>query len=386
MNKYLLLVLALIMFAVNVSGCGSGGGDASVGSGTTTVQGIAASGKPISSTVYMLSSSSNSALSVKTTTAGEFSIDTTGLQAPFIFKTVDSSNNVLFSYAKGPGNVNLNPLTTMAVAVAASSAGTSLNGLYNNGFTITASQMQSISNAMDTAAKNVAISLDTLLKTFCPAGSDLNTDFMSGSYAVNQQGLDDLFDKVVFTFSTDSVVITRKDNNANIFTAQFSDVMASGNTGTLIQSNIPVPAPLAANTVAGDTILTLGVHGSLPQGKLIKHISFILQLPLGTTVVTPQSMPPTLVNYIAIPAGTAMGSNIYPAPTLTSPYSGTLRVSMSSVAGFSTGDFLNLWYIGANSGWDVSSFKISDAVFYSDIYGGTPLQNLFIVPVKITIP
>lgn len=385
MNKYLLLVLALIMFTVSVSGCGSGDGDASVGSGTTTVQGIAASGKPISSTVYMLSASSTSALSVKTTAAGEFSIDTKGLQAPFIFKTVDSSNNVLFSYAKGPGNVNINPLTTIAVAVAASSAGTSLSGLYNNGFTITASQIQSISNAMDTATNNVAISLDTLLKTFCPAGSDLNTDFMSGTYAVNQQGLDDLFDKVVFTFSTDSVVITRQDNNASIFTAKLSDLMA-GNTGTLMQSNIPIPAPLAADTLPGDAILTLGVQGSLPQGKLIKHISFILQLPLGTTVVTPQSMPPTLVNYIAVPARTAMGSNTYPVPTLASPYSGTLRVSMSSVAGFSTGDFLNLWYIGANSGWDLSNFKISDAVFYSDIYGGTPLENLSIVPVKITIP
>ena len=381
MTKYSLLVLAFIILPFTIGGCGrKSGSDAPSAQTTTvqasTVQGIAAAGNPISGTVFLCDSTTNT-ISVKTTAAGEFSIDTTGLTAPFIIKSVDSLNNEMFSYADAPGTVNINPLTTLAVAVASGATDSaSLSALYDHctrGIATAITQMQ-----MMISTASITASLQPLLASYGSATANPFTD----PYLVNHQGLDDLFDKVVITLSTGTVIITRKDNNAAMFTASLGDL----STSAVNTNNIPAPSQYA---MPGNAQLKLKVQGVLPQGALIKNASFIIQLPSGITVVTPQSTPATLVNYMAVPIGTAVGSNIYPAPTL-SATNNNLQISMSSVTGFSIGDFLTIWYIDSSPYYmsmrNPSDFLISSVKIYSDIYKTQELQNLTIVPDSINLP
>ena len=391
MIKYSLLLLSFITLASIVSGCGSkSGSDATISQATTvqasTVQGIAAAGNPIAGTVILCDSSTNT-ISAKTTVAGEFSIDTTGLRAPFILKSVDNLNNEMFSYASAPGTVNINPLTTLAVAVASGATdSTSLTDLYDHYTKGTATAITQMQMIISTAS--ITTSLQPLLASFGAATANPFTD----PYLVNHQGLDDLFDKVAITISSGGtnssagmVVITRRDDNTPVFTALLSDLM----TGAVHTNNIPAPAPPANEMVPGNSQLTLKVQGVLPQGALIKNASFSIRLPSGITVVTRQSMPATLVDYMAIPIGTAVGSNLYPAPTLSAVNNNILQISLSSVTGFSAGDFLTIWYIDT-SPYSIhmrtpSDFTITDAKFYSDIYKSHELQNITIVPDSISI-
>lgn len=384
MIKYTLLVQVFITLALTISGCGHKSGSSAATEQTTTaqastVQGIAAAGSPISGTVT-LCDSATSTISAKTTAAGEYSIDITGMKPPFILKSVDISNHELYSYAAAPGTVNINPLTTLAVAIASGSTDSaSLSALYDrttqgNATALTQTQMI-ISTASITAA------LQPLLASYGAATADPFT----GPYLVNHQGIDDLFDKVIITLSTGSVVIASKDTNTPIFTAPLGDLM----TGSVNTNNIPTPAPSAQEVMPGNAELTLKLQGDLPQGTFIKNVSFSIQLPSGITVVTPESMPATLVNYMAIPIGTAVGANIYPAPSL-SATNNMLHISMSSLTGFSTGTFLTVWYIDslpyAMYSRTPADFKISGPKYYSDIYKNHELQNLTIVPDSITFP
>jgi hypothetical protein len=158
-------------------------------------------------------------------------------------------------------------------------------------------------------------------------------------------------------------------------------------TGAADTNNIPAPAPPINDVVPGNAQLTLKVQGVLPQGVLIKNASFSIRLPSGITVVTRQSMPATLVNYMAIPIGTAVGSNLYPAPTLSAVNNNILQISLSSVTGFSTEDFLTICFIDSSPYYTQtrtpSDFVISDSKLYSDIYKMQELQNLTVVPDSI---
>jgi hypothetical protein len=386
MAKHSLFLVALLTLTVNISGCGGGSSATSTTVTASTVQGIVAAGNPVSGTVYLSDSSTPvTAISAEITDAGEFSIDTKGLKPPFILKSVDSLNNMLFSYANAPGNVNINPLSTLAVAVAAGVADSnSLSILYDDytqGASSAITQMQGISKVITEASSHITSSLQPLLT---PYGAE-NADPLFGPYIVNNQGLDGLFNEVAITISNGTVVITRQDNNTTVFTASLSDLMTSASAGTVVTNNIPAPAPYV---LPGNAILRLKLQGSLPQGELVKNASFSIQLPLGTTVVTPASAPAVVTNTV-IPMGTATGANIYPTPTL-SPTNNTLQITMSSVSGFGTGNFLSIRYTDANTYYmhkrTPSDFVVSGSQFFSDIYKTQKLQKLTIVPDSITFP
>ncbi|MFA7060762.1 MAG: hypothetical protein WC156_08090 [Pedobacter sp.] len=414
MRKYSLLVPTLVALTLIIGGCGGGSGSTAASLTTklaSTVQGVAAAGSPISGTVdlYDLSDPVKK-ISAKTTDAGEFSIDTTGLTPPFILKTIDGSNNNLFSYASGPGTgtVNINPLTTVAVVVAAGvNDSNALAALYNNydpkdpqsgSSAITQMQQKKIFPVISNVAKNIATSLNLLLDTYCQLNdpttgkttATFTNDFMTGLYVANHLGLDDLFDKVAFTISKDSngmVAITRKDTNASVFPPPSPSPSYSNlSTGTLLTpTNIPAPTQYE---MPGNAVLTLKVQGALPQGTLIKNATFSIKLPLGITVVTTPSLEvgPAVVN-TTIPIGTAVGSNS--AATL-SATNGMLNITMSSVTGFNTGDFLTIRYTDSSIYYmhkrTPADFVISGSVLFSDIYKSQKLQNLTIVPSSIAFP
>jgi hypothetical protein len=135
--------------------------------------------------------------------------------------------------------------------------------------------------------------------------------------------------------------------------------------------------------------LTLKVLGNLPQGTSIKNASFSIKLPLGITVVTtPTPDSGTAIAETTIPVGTAAVVGTNSSATL-SATNGILNISLSSVTGFSTGDFLTIRYTDSSSyllpNRVASDFVISGTAFFADIYKNQKLLNLTVIPESIVL-
>src|ERR1039457_5070419 len=118
-----LLILAVVVFALN--GCGGGGS----GSSTPTVSGVAASGAPMTGTVFLKDSANHPEMSTTINSqTGVFSFDVSGTTAPYMLRT-----GTLYSMSSGPGTANINPMTHLMVADAAGFADMStMNAFYTN--------------------------------------------------------------------------------------------------------------------------------------------------------------------------------------------------------------------------------------------------------------
>lgn len=363
----------LLLVSLFLAACGSGGSSSSSSQAAvqaTAVAGIAAAGAPLAGKVHL----SDSSFKIYSSTSsinrdGSFSFDTTGMTAPFILRATDATGNDLYSFAKAPGIVNINPLTNLAVAVAAENR--NLSELYANHTNINI-----ISRAIPDAVSNVMLSLKELLA--CYKVDYYQCDPLYGPYQVNKQGLDGLFDDVSFTVSGGLVTIKKKDTQTTpIFNGVFSQMSSSKN-------NLPARKTYV---IPGNAELTLKVQGSLPSGTLIKNVIFSVQLPLGISVtLDPNDLEGlNAVENTAIPIGTATGSNVYPTPAF-SAVNNILTVSMTSVAGFSVGDFIKIRCIVSTpslaAATSANSFSVIASQFYPDIYKNTKLKGLTIVPDK----
>ncbi|HEX8949181.1 MAG TPA: hypothetical protein VF790_09490, partial [Dissulfurispiraceae bacterium] len=97
--------LVVMLFAlVFTLGCGGGGSSSSSGAagGGNVVQGVAAGGAPIVGKVYLKDSAGSAEKSTAIGGDGSYSIDVTGLTAPFILKadgTVNGVPTTLYSVA-----------------------------------------------------------------------------------------------------------------------------------------------------------------------------------------------------------------------------------------------------------------------------------------------
>lgn len=386
-------ILIAFLAVLVLTSCGGGGGatgtaaDPSNTVQTTVVEGIAAASAPMTGVVYLSDSmflNYSTATSKKPITApinqdGTFSIDVSGLKAPFMLRAVDNSGNILYSFAKTSGTANINPITNLAVAIAAGA--TSMQGLDGVFISHNSASMVDIANALPRAIANISSSLQPLLSLY---GAE-TADPFSGPYQVNSQGLDGLFDEVSFSISGATVTITRSDTNTTVFSSPVSILNFSANSAGLNPNNLPTPT---SYPTPGNAELTLQVQGNLPQGTLIKNVTFSLQLPLGVTVDIDPSDPTGLNAAVntAIPIGLAAGSNVYPSPSL-SATNNILTISMSSLDGFNTGEFLTIRLLFPDaslfSSTTANSFTVTASKFFSDIYKNNILKGLTITPVSL---
>lgn len=224
LSSIFLLIITLMMI-----GC-SGGGTASTPNNGSIVHGVAATGSPLVGTVY-LKDASNPAQELSKTIAadGSFSFDVTGLTKPFLLKAVGTSSGVnytLYSIVIAPGTANINPLSHMA-AMAANS-GQDLASLYNN---LTPSTLQAIQALYADALAAVVAKLKPL---FDANGISI-IDPVGGAYVANHEGLDALFDLLIFIINGTDITITNRTNSAIIYTSGTGDILS----GTINISNIP---------------------------------------------------------------------------------------------------------------------------------------------------
>lgn len=195
-------IVVLIVFLL--AGCSNGSGD-----GSTKLSGVAAAGAPISGTVY-LKDSSNPAKELSTPIAadGSFSFDVNGLTAPFLLKTVDTSNRnnlTLYSFAATAGIANINPLSNLALADA--SGDDDLAGLYISPNPI---KMQVIMNRLP----NAIATIQTVLQPTLTKLGVASAHFINDPFVTNHQGLDLLFDMVNFTAFSGVVTIFDRTENS----------------------------------------------------------------------------------------------------------------------------------------------------------------------------
>lgn len=219
----------LLVTVFLLSACG-GGSDTP----TVTVSGVAATGVPLTGTVYLKDSSNPSKeISRLISSDGSYSFDVTGLTAPFMLKAVGTANGqnyTLYSLAGTPGVANINPLSHLAIVRA--NYGVDPSSLYLN---LTAAQVQTIKDALVTIIPQIKTLLQQVLAQYGVS----TTDFISDKYVANHTGLDLLFDLISITTNNGSLIITNKLNSAPILTTTLS---ANTLSGQITADNIPVVA------------------------------------------------------------------------------------------------------------------------------------------------
>lgn len=237
MRRWLASLVSFVMFSmvvmVGLIGCGSGGGS-SVES--NAVSGVAAVGVPIVGSVTLKDSSVPAKeMSATVLPDGSYTIDTTGLTAPFLIKVVGVANNTnwtLYSFATGTGVANTNPITTAALIIA--SGGVIPSSLYGSP---TVATVHLIASKIQATISDIQAKLQPLLVAYNATSNPL-----TGHYLANHTGLDEVFDMVRFEMPTASTLNVRnKSTGSVLFTCQASDIK----NGTLDISKIP-PAPIRA--------------------------------------------------------------------------------------------------------------------------------------------
>jgi hypothetical protein len=230
------LILALVV--VTLTGCGGGGGgSADVGGAPPMVSGIAASGAPMTGTVFLKDSANNPEMSTTINAqTGAFSFDVSGKTAPYMLRA-----GTLYSMSSGPGTANINPMTHLMVADAAGFGDmTAMNAFYNSP---NATQMDTISGKMGTALLHMQQTMAPLLSAYGVA----NVNPVTGTIIIGQ-GMDRMFDDVKMTINASGTVSMMYVNGTVVYTGP----MASMSTGTMMSGNLVTPP--ATPTVSGISI------------------------------------------------------------------------------------------------------------------------------------
>jgi hypothetical protein len=243
MGKLSTLAVSFVLIAsLLLAGCGGGSSGASGDNngnnpaGPQSVTGVAATGSPLSGTVY-LKDSANPAkeLSKAINSDGSFTFDVTGLTAPFILKAVGTANGqnyTLYSCAGLPGIANINPLSHLAVVQA--NGGFDPTSLYA---APTLAQMQAIKTAMVTIIPQIQALLQQILSQY----GVTTTNFVSDAYVANHLGLDLLFDLISIQVSNGNLIMANKISGTAILAATLGSNTLTGN---IVMANLPaISAP-----------------------------------------------------------------------------------------------------------------------------------------------
>ena len=248
------MAVGLLLIGALIAGCGSGGGDGA-GVSPQAVSGVAATGSPLVGQVTLRDSSTVRKDKVTViANDGSFSIDVADMQGPFILKATGSADGVsrtMFSFADKPGTVNINPLSTVAVASAAG---------VDDPATVfdkpDAATLDKIKSGMPGSVNTLKLKLKVLLDGFSVASADPIRD----PFTADHTGLDGLFDNVKIVLAKGTLTITNATTGAVIFTAKVRDVASGRFTDN--DDDLPKPgprpaAPTGVTATGGDGQVTI---------------------------------------------------------------------------------------------------------------------------------
>jgi mono/diheme cytochrome c family protein len=246
--------LGVITIGALIAGCG-GGGD-SPGVSPQVVSGVAATGAPMAGGQVFLKDASSIQKQTTIDDVGVFSIDVTGMKAPFVLKatqTVGGFTRTMFSFADKPGTANVNPLSSVALANAAGVDDPAT--VFDNSDTAT---LDKVSAAMPDSIGKLRSQIMPLLADFSVSSS---VDPLKDDIKANHEGLDAVFDNVKIVLSGGTLTITNVNTGAVLFTADvkksFDDGDFNDNSEDLPKHDVTPPAAPTVTAVGGDGQVTI---------------------------------------------------------------------------------------------------------------------------------
>ncbi len=246
--------LPLTAILLVLSACGGGGGGSSSPPPTTTtppvtpvattVTGTAATGAAIQGTVVAIDVNGKTSPAATTNSStGAYTVDVSGMTAPFLLTITGSSGGRLVSLtsvATAAGQtVNLTPLTDLMVAVASGmSGGASLVDACTGTSVATACTDALKAAATGTKLKDAAAQVATMIAPLNAAG----TEPLNGSFTADGTGLDGVLDRVL--------VAPNASGQATVTLVATHDTIGQvGNSGALV-----VTAPTATQVQSADAV------------------------------------------------------------------------------------------------------------------------------------
>jgi hypothetical protein len=207
MNPYLLLPLLVLL----LTSCGSVENGST---GSASVSGIAAAGAPIVGQVFLVDANGEAAASSPVTIGndGNFTIDVSGLTAPFFLQAIgkprgSDTTMTLFSATPSAGTANVNPLSTVIVAVASGG---------ENPATVFSDPVSHAGSITTTSLQNATSSMRTMISQILADFGAATIDPIRDSVPANAEGLDALFDTVSFQLDTTLKTLTIVDRSGSI--------------------------------------------------------------------------------------------------------------------------------------------------------------------------
>lgn len=241
------VVMGLFVMAVfGMAGCGGSG----TSSPAPTVSGTASEGTLITGkTVKLKDANGISAIDGTTnSTTGIYSIDVTGLTAPFLVTVTGASGATYVSLAQAAGKANINPITTTVVALAAGNS--DVAALFTN---LKTSEITTINTNYAAKAALVTSSLQAALPSGITAANYFTGTITAGT------GMDAVFDTYRITVNPTNgiTVITKDAKAATVLTIPTTTVTANTSQAlpTIIidtNANTPLPTVNYSVVAAGD--------------------------------------------------------------------------------------------------------------------------------------
>jgi hypothetical protein len=205
------LGLVVTLLLLILAGCGGGGGP-TVSPTASTVSGVAATGSPILGTVTLTDKDGLQRGPFPTDTAGNFSIDVTGLSAPFILRADWVSGPqplALFSVATESGTANINPFTSLTLQLATGSDPAALFGRHG--------AKPDTSKIDDASISAAQLKIKGLFAPLCAKYGITDFNPLSGSYAATPENkLDTMLDLISITMDNGVLSITNKLDGSSI--------------------------------------------------------------------------------------------------------------------------------------------------------------------------
>jgi hypothetical protein len=193
LGEFVFLLATCTLLAL--AGCS----DSSSSHSAPTVSGIASTGAAIDGTVTLKDATGEEVGPQDIEPDGSFSFDVSGLTVPFVIKaTATDGTQNWYSYASDSGTGNVNPLTTLVLAMAVDSGDPA--DAYTDPSVVS-------DDKCDSALDNAQALFADLFSGF-GVGEDF--DPFTGDCTVNHDGIDALFDALDITVADGSLAITNK--------------------------------------------------------------------------------------------------------------------------------------------------------------------------------
>ncbi|MBU3556831.1 hypothetical protein ICN18_04230 [Polynucleobacter sp. Ross1-W9] len=278
MNSLRQLGIALACIIIlTLTACGGGGGSSSSSStpGSSSVSGVAATGAPLSGALILLTDKNGKTANTTANEDGTYSIDVTGLTAPFVIVATGAVGDAqttqasIVSDAPAAGSsstANINPLTN-AIATLLSS-GSDPAALSSNLGSVTATSISNATALLNTALGGLASA----------SGAKSNFNPMTDTATANGTGFDRLLDNLTFgvqpgtgaiLFAKDGATI---DDMAPTSTAPSPSTPNSSNA-LLIASNTSSLSALPSSLVVRDFTVANYLQDALNKCFAIPYAS-----------------------------------------------------------------------------------------------------------------